>query len=53
MELYINSPAYFTNMYGIDDEVYKHGFGNGMGMCMEGWPKRAIDWFERMEKEQL
>ncbi len=30
-----------------------HGFGNGMGMYMEGWPKRAIDWFERMEKEQL
>ncbi len=24
-----------------------HGFGNGMGMCMEGWPKRAIEWFER------
>lgn len=24
MELNINSPAYFTNVYGIDDEVYKY-----------------------------
>ena len=24
MELNINSPAYFTNHYGIDDEVYKY-----------------------------
>lgn len=23
-----------------------HGFGNGIGMCMEGWPKRAIEWYE-------
>ena len=24
MELNINSPAYFTNHYGVDDEVYKY-----------------------------
>lgn len=23
-----------------------HGFADGAGMCMEGWPKRAIDWYE-------
>lgn len=23
-----------------------HGFANGAGMCMEGWTKRAIEWFE-------
>ena len=23
-----------------------HGFSDGTGMCMEGWPERAIDWFE-------
>lgn len=23
-----------------------HGFADGGGMCMEGWPKRAIEWFE-------
>ncbi len=23
-----------------------HGFADGCGMCMEGWPKRAIEWFE-------
>lgn len=23
-----------------------HGFGNGKGMSMEGWPQRAIKWFE-------
>ncbi|MCR5743192.1 MAG: alpha/beta hydrolase [Lachnospiraceae bacterium] len=23
-----------------------HGFADGTGMCMEGWPKRAIEWFE-------
>ncbi|MDO5343277.1 MAG: alpha/beta hydrolase, partial [Bacteroidia bacterium] len=26
-----------------------HGFGNGKGMCMEGWPERAIKWFEQCE----
>lgn len=26
-----------------------HGFGNGMGMCMEGWPKRAIDFYENLD----
>ncbi len=24
-----------------------HGFADGVGMCMEGWPDRAIDWVER------
>lgn len=23
-----------------------HGFADGVGMCMEGWPSRAIQWFE-------
>ena len=23
-----------------------HGFADGSGMCMEGWPERAIDWYE-------
>lgn len=23
-----------------------HGFADGIGMCMEGWPERAIEWFE-------
>jgi len=26
-----------------------HGFADGMGMCMEGWPKRAIDWYEHLK----
>jgi len=21
-----------------------HGFGDGQGMCMEGWIQRAMDW---------
>lgn len=25
-----------------------HGFADGEGMCMAGWPKRAIDWFEKL-----
>ena len=25
-----------------------HGFADGVGMCMEGWPERAIEWFEEM-----
>lgn len=25
---------------------FGHGFANGAGMCMEGWTKRAIEWFE-------
>lgn len=24
-----------------------HGFSDGIGMCMEGWPKRAIDWITK------
>ena len=23
-----------------------HGFADGSDMCMEGWPERALDWFE-------
>lgn len=23
-----------------------HGFADGTGMCMEGWPERALDWYE-------
>ena len=26
-----------------------HGFADGTGMCMEGWTKRAIDWYEQLE----
>lgn len=25
-----------------------HGFADGVGMCMEGWPKRAISWYEQL-----
>lgn len=25
-----------------------HGFSDGKGMCMEGWPERAIEWFENL-----
>ncbi|MCR5178037.1 MAG: alpha/beta hydrolase [Lachnospiraceae bacterium] len=25
-----------------------HGFADGVGMCMEGWPKRAINWYEHL-----
>ena len=25
-----------------------HGFGDGSGMCMEGWPERAAAWFESL-----
>ena len=25
-----------------------HGFADGIGMCMEGWPERAIRWYERL-----
>ncbi len=25
-----------------------HGFADGVGMCMEGWPERAIAWFEQL-----
>ena len=24
-----------------------HGFSDGTGMCMEGWPRRAIEWYEQ------
>lgn len=27
-----------------------HGFADGVGMCMEGWPQRAISWFEENNK---
>ena len=30
-------------------ETGGHGFADGTGMCMEGWPERAIDWFEGLE----
>ncbi|MCR5733673.1 MAG: alpha/beta hydrolase [Lachnospiraceae bacterium] len=23
-----------------------HGFADGVGMCMEGWPERAVRWYE-------
>lgn len=26
-----------------------HGFADGEGMCMEGWPGRAIEWFEQLK----
>ena len=25
-----------------------HGFGDGTGMCMEGWPERAAAWYENL-----
>lgn len=25
-----------------------HGFADGTGMCMEGWPERAVRWFESL-----
>ena len=25
-----------------------HGFADGTGMCMEGWPERAIEWYEQI-----
>ena len=25
-----------------------HGFSDGSGMCMEGWPERAIAWYESL-----
>ena len=28
-----------------------HGFADGTGMCMEGWPERAVNWFEGLPKE--
>lgn len=31
-------------------ETGGHGFSDGTGMCMEGWPERAIDWFEEIKK---
>lgn len=27
-----------------------HGFADGVGMCMEGWPERAIRWFEENDR---
>lgn len=26
-----------------------HGFADGTGMCMEGWQKRAIEWYEQLK----
>ncbi len=26
-----------------------HGFADGVGMCMGGWPKRAIGWYESIK----
>ena len=26
-----------------------HGFADGEGMCMEGWPQRAIEWYEGLK----
>lgn len=26
-----------------------HGFADGEGMCMEGWPRRAIEWYESIK----
>ena len=26
-----------------------HGFADGTGMCMEGWPQRAIEWYEGLK----
>lgn len=25
-----------------------HGFADGSGMCMEGWPERAVSWYESL-----
>ena len=27
-----------------------HGFADGTGMCMEGWTKRATDWYESLNR---
>jgi len=27
-----------------------HGFADATGMCMAGWPERAIDWYEGLQK---
>lgn len=27
-----------------------HGFADGSGMCMAGWPERAIRWFESLQR---
>ena len=26
-----------------------HGFADGSGMCMAGWTKRAVDWYESLK----
>ena len=26
-----------------------HGFADGSGMCMAGWTKRAVDWYESLQ----
>ena len=28
-----------------------HGFADGTGMCMAGWPERAVRWYEGLKKE--
>ena len=27
-----------------------HGFADGSGMCMEGWPERAVAWYEGLTR---
>lgn len=27
-----------------------HGFADGSGMCMAGWPERAIRWYESLQQ---
>ena len=29
-----------------------HGFSDGSGMCMEGWPERAVRWAEKKKKKK-
>jgi acetyl esterase/lipase len=29
-----------------------HGFADGEGMCMEGWPERAIGWWEQIAEPE-
>ena len=29
-----------------------HGFADGTGMCMEGWPERAVRWFESLQEKE-
>ncbi len=29
-----------------------HGFADGSGMCMAGWPERAVRWFESLPEQK-